>query len=84
MKKLVLIFILFATINTTFAQKKDEIKEFFWGQNDNFKKANTVPEKWKNESAVMILKYEFASCSKFQKETERTGNSCPLNKTQSS
>lgn len=59
MKKLVLIFILFATINTTFAQKKDEIKEFFWGQNDNFKKANTVPEKWKNESAVMILKYEF-------------------------
>ena len=58
MKKAILIFLLCA-INTTFAQKKEEIKDFFWGQNDKFKKANTIPEKWKGESGVMILKYEY-------------------------
>lgn len=41
-----------------FAQKKDEeeIREFFWGANDEYKNVTEVPEKWKNESAVILYK----------------------------
>ena len=64
MKKLFLF--LFTLINfTTFAQDKAEIKDFFWGKNDQFKKANSIPDKWKNESAVMIYKYEYYDYHKF-------------------
>lgn len=40
------------------AQKKEEIQAMFWGSNDPAKKAVTIPEKWKNESAVIIYKNE--------------------------
>lgn len=44
--------------NIIFAQKKDEeeIREFFWGANDAYKNVTEVPDKWKNESAVILLK----------------------------
>lgn len=40
------------------AQKKDEVKDFFWGKNDPAGKVVAIPEKWKNESAVIIYKNE--------------------------
>lgn len=43
---------------TVFAQDKDEVKEFFWGKNDIYRNINSIPDKWKNESAVIIYKYE--------------------------
>lgn len=51
------------------SQSKEEIaaKDFFWGVNDPCKKAIDIPEKWKNESAVIIYKninYDFHSFSK--------------------
>ena len=64
MKKLFLFVFALLTL-TTFAQDKAEIKEFFWGKNDLFKKATSIPDKWKNESAVMIYKYEYYDYHKF-------------------
>lgn len=62
------IFICFSLISISgYAQprKADEIKEFIWGQNDTYKEIPEIPEKWKNESAVIVLeKYEH-SYSKF-------------------
>ena len=56
-----LLFILqFAT-----AQEKNEVKDFFWGKNDAFQKANAIPDKWKNESAVILHKYEYYDYHKF-------------------
>ncbi len=55
-----------------FAQEKAEIKEIFWGKNDAYKKANSVPDKWKNESAVIIYKDEFYDYHKFGKSVTYT------------
>ncbi|MCW4470876.1 DUF3857 domain-containing protein [Flavobacterium sp. MFBS3-15] len=44
---------------------KAEIKEFFWGKNDAYKNSNTIPDKWKNESAVVIYKNENYDFHKF-------------------
>lgn len=64
MRKLLLL--LFTSFNlVSFAQDKAEIKDFFWGKNDQFKKANSIPDKWKNESAVIIYKYEYYDYHKF-------------------
>ncbi|MEC4005254.1 DUF3857 domain-containing protein [Flavobacterium sp. SUN052] len=64
MKKL-LIYLLIAISCTSFAQDKAEIKDFFWGKSDLYKKANSIPDKWKNESAVIIYKYEYYNYHKF-------------------
>lgn len=55
-RQLSIIFILFSGI--IFAQKKneEEIREFFWGANDAYKNVTEIPEKWKNESAVILFK----------------------------
>lgn len=52
---------------TVFAQDKQEIKDFFWGKNDTYKTVTEIPEKWKNESAVIIYKYEDYDFHKFGK-----------------
>lgn len=52
---------------TALAQDKEEIKDFFWGKNDTYKTVTTIPEKWKNESAVVIYKYEDYDYHKFGK-----------------
>jgi len=44
---------------------KAEIKESFWGKDDAYKKSNTIPDKWKNESAVVIYKNENYDFHKF-------------------
>lgn len=61
--KLILLMIFLGT--TSFAQDKKEIKEFFWGQKDDYKKATTILDKWKNESAVIIYKREHYNYHKF-------------------
>lgn len=52
---------------TLFAQDKQEIKDFFWGKNDTYKSVTEIPEKWKNESAVVLYKYEDYDFHKFGK-----------------
>lgn len=49
------------------AQKKEEIRDLFWGVNDSYKSAMTIPDKWKNESAVVIYKNENYDFHKFGK-----------------
>ncbi len=58
MKTRLLTIIALILSNIIFAQKKDEdeIREFFWGANDAYKNVTEVPDKWKNESAVILLK----------------------------
>lgn len=64
MKAKLLLLLLLVTTSIV-AQDKKEVKEFFWGAKDEFKKANTVPDKWKNESAVIIHKREHYNYHKF-------------------
>ncbi|WNM19704.1 DUF3857 domain-containing protein [Flavobacterium capsici] len=64
--KLVLLFF-FAIIGLSNAQDAKEAREFFWGAKDEFKKANSIPDKWKNESAVIIHKREHYNYHKFGK-----------------
>ncbi|CAC9973981.1 DUF3857 domain-containing protein [Flavobacterium panici] len=57
MNKTLLIF--FITICfSSYSQDKTEVKDFFWGKSDTFKTVTKTPDKWKNESAVIIYKYE--------------------------
>ncbi|MEW5675128.1 hypothetical protein ABGT15_02325 [Flavobacterium enshiense] len=67
MIKKLLSFLLIILSANAFSQDKAEIKEFFWGKNDEYKNANTIPDKWKNESAVIIYKYEDYDYHKFGK-----------------
>jgi hypothetical protein len=55
--KLLFLFVLLYTV--TYSQDKDEIRELFWSKSDIYKNATETPEKWKNESAVVIYKYEY-------------------------
>jgi hypothetical protein len=68
MKKLIIFLLLTAICGKS--QNKKEIKDFFWGNNDNYKNAIKIPEKWKNESAVLILKLEYYDYHKFGKSAE--------------
>lgn len=65
--KFKLFLLTFIWVSLSQAQTKDEIKDFFWGKNDNYKNANTIPDKYKNESAVVIYKYEDYDFHKFGK-----------------
>jgi hypothetical protein len=67
-KRLLFALVLFSSI--AFAQDKAEIKEFFWGKTDAFKNANTVPDKWKGESAVIIFKKDYFNFHKFGKNVK--------------
>lgn len=64
MKKLLMLLLCLCS-SITFAQKKEEIKELFWGKNDKYKSVTSIPDKWKNESAVVIYKYEDYDYHKF-------------------
>lgn len=63
---------LLSLCSIAFAQDKAEIREFFWGTNDTYKNANTIPEKWKNESAVIIFKKDYFNFHKFGKNVKYT------------
>ncbi|KUJ63308.1 hypothetical protein AR687_03930 [Flavobacteriaceae bacterium CRH] len=53
-----LLFLFITLCIPSYSQDKAEIKEFFWGKTDSYKATTQIPEKWKNESAVIIYKYE--------------------------
>lgn len=67
MKIRILILLLAFSAGIATAQDKAEIKESFWGTADQYKDANTIPAKWKNESAVVIYKNENYDFHKFGK-----------------
>lgn len=62
---------LFCVVN---AQDKNKVKEFFWGADDAYKKVTTIPDKYKNESAVEIIKYEDYDYHKFGKNITYTSS----------
>lgn len=65
MKKL-LLFLLIATLQIQAQNKENEkIATFFWGNNDPYSKKTEIPDKWKNESAVVIYKFEYHDFHKF-------------------
>lgn len=65
MKNRVLIALLSLYSCIAMAQKKEEIRDLFWGSKDTYKAAVTIPEKWKNESAIIIYKNENYDFHKF-------------------
>ena len=62
MKK-ILIALLLAGSCIVSAQDKKEIEELAWPANDPYAAINKIPEKWKNESAVVIVRNEYYSFS---------------------
>lgn len=74
MKIKTLLLLLFLYSGIVSAQDKAEIKELFWGKNDEYKKAVTIPDKWKNESAVVIYKNENYDFHKFGQNVTYTSS----------
>lgn len=68
---LLLLLLCFSIAN---AQNKEEIKNFFWNKNDQFGNVVTIPEKYKNESAVIIYKNENYDFHKFGKSVTYTSS----------
>lgn len=54
---------------SVFSQSKleKEAKDFFWGSKDSYKNVHDIPNKWSNESAVIIYKNENYDYHKFGK-----------------
>lgn len=52
------------TFATAQDKEKEKVKEQFWGSKDPYKSLRDIPEKWKNESAVVIYKHENYEFSK--------------------
>lgn len=72
-----LLFLLFVVgVNSNAQDVPDEIvkeaREFFWGAGDIYKGKTDVPEKWKNESAVILYKNENYDYHKRGKQTTFT------------
>jgi len=65
MKIAAFIFTFFLILSLHAQKKREELNEFFWGKNDIYKNSNTVPEKYKNESAVILYKLEDYDYHKF-------------------
>jgi hypothetical protein len=53
-------------------RNKAQIKDFFWGSQDEHKKTIAVPDKWKDESAVILFKQEFYDYHKFGRSVNYT------------
>lgn len=70
MKKLFLLLVILNVTNSALSQSKikEEANAFFWGKNDKYKKVVDIPEKWNNESAVIIYKNENYDFHKFGKK----------------
>ena len=58
MKKILPVLLLFISAVVS-AQDKDEVVKMFWGINDAEAKATEVPDKWKDESAVILYEYNY-------------------------
>lgn len=56
-KKIFLLLFISHTVLTFSQSKKEiEIRNFFWGSHDKYKDAVSIPDAWKDESAVVIYK----------------------------
>lgn len=56
------------------AQQNNEIKDFFWGAKSPSKNTTEIPEKYKNESAVVIFKGEYYDYHKFGAKVKYTSS----------
>ncbi|NJM80543.1 MAG: hypothetical protein HC854_14695 [Flavobacterium sp.] len=74
MKYNYLLLLFFVSFNIHYAQNKEEIKNLFWNKNDTFGNITTIPEKYKNESAVVIYKNENYDFHKFGKNVTYTSS----------
>ncbi len=73
MTKSILIPIFLFGFLTIHAQKnREELNEFFWGKNDAYKNEVAIPEKYKNESAVILYKLEDYDYHKFATNVDYT------------
>ena len=61
MKHILLMLCLFTTTATLLSQSKDlaELQNKFWKSSNPKSKVATAPEKWKDESAVILFRDEF-------------------------
>jgi len=75
LKKLFLCLLVFATISMTSQNRQEiKIKKIFWGQNDTQKGNVDVPEKWQNESAIILYQEYFHDYHKFAKKVRYTSS----------
>ena len=74
--KIRLLLILLTYTTFSIAQSKEELaaKDYFWGANDAYKNVNTIPDKWKNESAVILYKNANYDFHKFGKNVTYTAS----------
>lgn len=71
MNKSLLFICAIITLNLSAQSRKDnKIREFFWGPNDTQKNNIEVPEKWKNESAVILYEEHFYDYHNFLKKVK--------------
>ncbi len=66
----ILIAILCSSFVVSQSKKELAIKELFWGKNDSQITNTEIPEKWKNESAVILFKEYFYDYHKFAKKVD--------------
>ena len=66
---LFIVALVFSSLSIIAQNKKElEIKETIWGANDSQKGIVDIPEKWQNESAVILYKEHFFDYHKFVKK----------------
>lgn len=66
------IFFSFSIVSYPQSKKELEVQDFFWGENDTQKNNTQVPEKWKNESAVILYEEYYKEFRRFQKTIKIT------------
>ncbi|MGY0392222.1 hypothetical protein ACW5R3_06690 [Bizionia sp. KMM 8389] len=69
-KILLLCFLAYTPLFYGQSKLEKEAQNFFWGETDAYKDVVAIPEKWKNESAVIIYKNENYDFHKFGKSVE--------------
>lgn len=73
-KGLTLLFLAFTLISFAQSDEALEAKNFFWGDSDKYKSVTDIPEKWANESAVILYKNENYDFHKFGKNVTYTSS----------
>ncbi len=73
-KALTILFVAFSLFSFSQSKEQLETKDFFWGISDTYKSATDIPEKWANESAVILYKNENYDFHKFGKNVTYTSS----------
>ncbi|BAO77182.1 DUF3857 domain-containing protein [Winogradskyella sp. PG-2] len=73
-KRLTLLFVAFSIVSFGQSEEELEAKDFFWGNSDKYKNITEIPEKWANESAVILYKNENYDFHKFGKKVTYTSS----------